>query len=257
VTEQEMAQWGSELSGRREQQDSEEVVEAEVPPGVHHLVPFSIGGTGIVVGQSRAVGVADPVRHLVVTPFADYATVSWEWPSSAELAEVSWKVNGETDSTLVKLPQYRADGGAHVPLEGGPCTVEVRAVVMAEGKSFVSPPVTERIDRVVEAEVRYTVASAPSFGPLGGRSKKVTFVSDAGCQDVHVRVVAAGGRVMPTNSEAGFALLDTALNLEPGAPVVHAVEVPRAVKKPRWVRCFVVGGQAQLVDPPLTTLKET
>jgi hypothetical protein len=257
VTEQQMAQWGSELSGHRERKDAEEIIEAEVAPGVHHLVPFSIGGTGIVVGQSRAVGVADPVRHLVVTPFADYATVSWEWPPSAQLAEVSWKINGETDSALVKLPQYRAEGGAHVPLGGGPCTVEVRAVVMAEGKSFVSPPVTERIDRVVEAEVRYTVSSAPSVGPFGGRSKKITFVSDAGCQDVRVRVLSAAGRVMPTSAEAGCVLLDTALNLQPGAPVVHEVEVPKAVKKPRWVRCFVVGGRAQLVDPPLTTLKET
>ena len=70
-----MAKFGTEVTGRRITGRSEIAIEAELPRGVHHLVPFSVGGTGIVVGRSAAVGVTDPVRHLVVTPFDGYATV--------------------------------------------------------------------------------------------------------------------------------------------------------------------------------------
>ena len=47
------------------------------------------------------------------------------------------------------------------------------------------------------------------------------------------------------------------LDLEPGVPVEHHVTVPRQVKRPYWVRCFIVGGRARLIDPPISSLKET
>jgi hypothetical protein len=62
---------------------------------------------------------------------------------------------------------------------------------------------------------------------------------------------------MPTSAAAGLALLDTTLALEPGVPVEHQVSVPKSVKRPYWVRCFVVDGRARLVDPPISSLKET
>ena len=62
------------------------------------------------------VGVLDPVRHLVVTPFATYATVSWEWPPTAELAELSWTVDDSADIVVIGQAQYRSQGGARVPL---------------------------------------------------------------------------------------------------------------------------------------------
>ena len=62
---------------------------------------------------------------------------------------------------------------------------------------------------------------------------------------------------MPTDAAAGIMLLDAALTLQPGVPGEHHVTVPRSVKRPYWVRCFVVGGRAKLVDPPISSLKET
>jgi len=32
--------------------------------------------------------------------------------------------------------------------------------------------------------------------------------------------------------------------------------VPKIIKRPYWVRCFVVGGRARLIDPPILSLKE-
>jgi hypothetical protein len=251
-----MTQFGQEVTGRRVVGRAETAIEADLSAGVHHLVPFSIGGTGIVMGRPAAVGITDPVRRLAVTPFATYATVSWEWPSTAQLAELSWEVDDDADCVIIGQAQYRSQGGARVPLGRGPCKIEVRAVIMADGVSFTSPPVQALINSVVDVTVSYTVAATPSVGPFGGRSKKVTFTSAEGCAGVQVRMVALPGRVMPARAESGFVLLDIDLNLAPGVPAEHHVTVPRPVKRPYWVRCFVVGGRATLVDPPISSLKE-
>jgi len=231
------------------------VIEAELPRGVHHLVPFSVGGTGIVVGRSAVVGVTDPVRHLVVTPFADHATVSWEWPATAQLADVSWELDGDADHFMIGMSQYRSQGGARVPLGRGSCTVEVRAVIMAHGASFTSPPVRAEIGAVVEPAIYYDL---PSASLLGRRSRKLIFTSEEGCSHVRVRLVASPGRVMPTSPDHGVALLETDLRLKPGIPfeVEQPIAVPRQISKPYWLRCFKVAGHARLMDPPVSSLKE-
>ena len=74
-------------------------LETELPGGIHYLTPLSEGATGVVVGKSQSVAVIYPVRNLVATPFADYATVSWEWPETVQLAEVSWKAQGDDEDS--------------------------------------------------------------------------------------------------------------------------------------------------------------
>ncbi len=257
VAQEDMMRFGAEVTGRRiAGRDGELAIETELPPGVHHLVPFSVGGTGIVVGRPTPVGVTAPVRRLVVTPFASYATVAWEWPPGVQLAEVSWEVDGDADLVVLGQAQYRSQGGARVPLGRGPCTVEVRAMIMAGDEPFTSPPVKYVIGSVMDVEIRYTISATPSVGPFGGRSKRVVFTSAEGCQSVRVQLVALPGRVMPTSPDSGLVLLDTALALAPGVPAEHQVTVPRSVRRPYWVRCFVAGGQARLVDPPISQLKE-
>jgi hypothetical protein len=257
VSPQQMAESGQEVTGHVVSGLAEVAMEAELPPGVHYLVPFSVGGTGIVVGRPAAVAVTDPVRHLQVTPFATYATVSWEWPPAAQLAEVAWESDGNEDCVVLSRAQYRIAGGARVPLGRETCTVEVRAVIMVGDASFTAPPARAVIDQVVDNAITYAISATPSVGPFGGRSKRVSFRCEAGCENVRVRMVASPGRVMPTDAAAGVTLLDTTLALRPGVPVEHHVTVPRSVKRPYWVRCFVVGGRAKLVDPPISSLKET
>jgi hypothetical protein len=255
VSPEEMAQFGPEVTGRRGLERGEIALEAEMPPGVHHLVPFSIGGTGIVVGRSAKVGVIDPVQRLAVTSFSTYATLSWEWPPTVQLAEVTWELDGNADAVVIGLGEYRSHGGARVPLGRGPCRVEVRAVIMADGTSFTSPPVLAVIDNVVDTAIGYTVSRAA--GPFGGRSRSAVFTSAEGCDGVRVKLVATPGRVMPTSADGGFVLLDTALTLKPRVPVKHDIAIPRQVKRPYWVRCFVTAGRARLIDPPIASMKET
>jgi hypothetical protein len=250
VSAEDMAAVGEEVTGTL-LAAGQTGFETELPPGVHRLVPFSIGGTGIVMGKPVTVAVTDPVRHLSVTPFANYATVSWEWPQSAQVAEVSWRLDGTEDVAHIDRGQYRSAGGFKVPLGRGLCEIEVRAVITVGKASFTSPPVSATIAQVMDTAIRYDVATlAPA---LRGWLKKVSFTSDQACSGVRVQFVASPARVMPTSPSDGQVILDTALTLRPGIPDEHKVTVPR---KTVWVRCFVVAGQARLIDPPITRLKE-
>lgn len=251
-----VARFGAEVSGRRISGRSENAIEAELPPGVHHLVAFSTGGTGTVVGASTVVGVTDPVTNLKATAFSDHAVLSWTWPPSSQLAEVSWELDGDADLFLIgKDAEYNAGRPPKVPLGRQPCHVQVRAVIQVGARRFPSPPAELDIDARVEAEIGYQITSTPSVLKFGGRSKKVTFLSSGGCRGVRVRVVAAPGPVMPTSAEQGVVLLDLPLELAAGVPSTHAVSVPRTISRPFWVRGFIVGG-GRLVDPPITQLKE-
>lgn len=257
VSAEEMKTVGAEVTGTVTARVKDAGFETELPPGVHRLVPFSIGGTGIVTGKVTTVAVTDPVRHLTVTPFADYATVSWEWPSSAQVAEVSWSVDGEDDVRHVDRGQYRSAGGFRVPLGKGKCKLEVRAVITVAGKSFTSPPASAEISQVADSLIRYQVANTgPSVGPLGGRKKRVVFTADQPCSGVRVVMIARQGPVMPLSVSDGVPILDSVLT---GSGVLGDLRatVPGSIRKPFWVRCFVTAGQARLIDPPISSLKES
>ncbi len=257
ITAEEMAQAGQELAGRVITTGKETGLETDLPGGVHHLMALSVGGTGVAVGRATAVAVTDPVRQLIATPFADEARVSWQWPATAQMAEVNWALDGEEDFYLITQAEYRANGGARVPLGAGPCQVDVRAVIMVGGRPYTSPPVSTVVSQVLDVPVGYQVSGPPAVGPFGGRVKKVVFTAEQGCSDVQVRMVASPGRVMPMKATEGVPVLEIVLNLAAGVPEEHKITVPKLVKRPFWVRCFVVAGQARLIDPPISCLKET
>jgi hypothetical protein len=258
VSAEEMASAGRELTGAPVSVPGRAGFETPLPPGVHRLVPFSVGGGGIVMGKVVTVAVTDPVRHLSVTAFADYATLSWEWPENSQIAEVHWRLDGEEDVRQVDLGQYRSGGGVKVPLGRGPCQVEVRAVITVAGKYFTSPPVSAEIAQVVETPIRYQVFNAgPSVGPLGGRKKRVVFTAEEAGPEVRVVMIARPGAVLPVTAADGVPILDAAVHPVPGVPQEFRAAVPGSIKKPFWVRCFVAAGQARLIDPPINSLKET
>ena len=255
VSADDMASVGTEVTGTLISIGRETGFETELPPGVHRLVPFSIGGTGIVAGKPVTLAVTDPVGQLAVTPFTDYATVSWEWPPEAQLAEVIWRLDGKQGVMQVDRGLYRSDGGVRVPLGRGPCEVEVCAVITVGKVSFTSPPMSVTIAPVVETVIRYMISNlTPSIGPLRGRWKKVLFTAAQGCTGIRVRMVASSGRVLPTSPSGGETVLDITLTLPPGASEEHRVTIPR---KTLWVRCFVAAGEARLIDPSITILKES
>jgi len=118
--------------------------------------------------------------------------------------------------------------------------------------------VTTEITHVTQPPIPYDVLPIGlSAGPFGGRRKRVIFLADQGCSGVRVIMVARHGPVLPTSADQGIPILDATLSLRPGVPEEFAVAVPGSVRKPFWVRCFAVAGQARLIDPPVKRLKET
>ena len=154
-------------------------------------------------GRPAAVAVTDPVRNLAVTPFAGYATVSWEWPPTAQLAEVTWEARrrGPT-STVISLARVPVQGGARVPLGAG--AVHGRGARRDHGRRHVvhlaagdgggrpgggCPGPLHGLGAAGGRPVRRAVEE-------GGRSP-----SEQGCAGVRVRMVASPGRVMPTRAD--------------------------------------------------------
>jgi hypothetical protein len=249
---------GQLLAGRIDVQGAECALETELPGGIHYLTPLSEGGTGIVVGKTQSIAVISPVRNLSATPFADYATLAWEWPENIQLAEVRWKGGEEREGeeegwefTVLTLAEFRSKG-VRVPLGAEPLTVQVCALIPVGTRHHPSPPASVVVRRVLQAPVRYQV----SGGALGGRSRKVTFTADGPCAGVRVLMVASPGGIMPTRPASGvITVLEATLDLVPGVPVEHRVSIPK-LPKPYWVRCFIVSGPGRLIDPPYKDLKE-
>ena len=255
----EMSAWGDDVTGPTDTLLGQTRLTASLPAGVHYVVPFSVGGIGVVVGRAVTVGVTDPVVGLTATPFQGYARLAWTWPGTSSLAEVTWERDDtEPDSAGVKkISRAEYDsGGATVPLGAAPCKVSVRAMMIVDGQYFFSPPVTTTIEQVSGAPVAYDVASSAGIGPLGRRTKKLTLSSSVDTGPLRIAFVASRGIVMPADPEEGLTMLDETLTLLAGRPQTFTAKVPSAFSRPYWVRAFLISGNAQLQDPPLTKLKE-
>lgn len=253
ITREEAERAGQFLAGRVDSRGSERTMETGLADGIHYLTPLSEGGTGIVVGRPQSIAMTSPVQNLAFTPFADYATISWEWPRNVQMAEVRWRGDEEQDwdFTVLTLAEYQSRG-VKVPLGAKPVKVEVCTLIPVGTRHHASPPAAIEVPRVLEVSVRYQV----SGGALTGRSRKVTFTVDAPCSGVHVQMVASPGGIMPTKPASNaITVLDTTLDLVPGVPAEHKVSIPK-MAKPYWVRCFIVGGPGRLIDPPYKNLKE-
>lgn len=256
LTPPDVARLGTEVTGSRSVAGREVTLEAELPSGVHHLIALSTGGTGTVAGPSAVVAVTEPVTGLRATAFADHAVLSWVWPPTSQLAEVSWEADGDADVVIVGQARYGAEGGVRVPTGRGAVPVEVRALIQVGAQRFAAPPASITLESPGDTTIRYDVRCAPSLRGLARRAKRITFVSDEACRAVHVQVVAAHGPVQPLSADRGVPVLDVRLDLSPRIPIRHDVDVPRAVGRPFWIRAFVMGGPGRLVDPPVNQLRE-
>jgi len=259
----EFASFGQEVTGRITTRGSEVTLESVIPEGhLHHLVAFSIGGTGIVVGASTVVGITEPVRRLEAREFASHAKITWLWPDGASQAEVVWERDSSDPEAVgvekVKISEYERLGGFDVPLGPGKTVVEVRTLMNYSGDAaFGSQPARIEIEQsAAGTTVWYTVDSSPRLGPLGGRTKRFVFHSDSAVTNARVLIVASAGIVMPSSAEDGTVLADVHLNLAGGRPHEETVNIPKFIKRPYWVRCFSPEGSLDLIDPSLAALKE-
>lgn len=250
----EVERYGRELSGHRSEESGTAVVTADLPPGLHHVVPFSVGGGGTVVGRGTRVGVTEPVRDLKAVRFSGFAKLSWEWPPDVQQAEVQYEADGEVDLFTVSQSEYRSRG-AEVPLGRERTVVEVRSLITFGDKSFSSAAVLLVLEGEGQRPVSYSLAPA---GPrlLSGRKRRVRFSSDEPGPPVRVAVVWSMADTVPLSAADGTELDVVDVAADPGVPTEVEVELPKHVRRPYWLKCFLVSGPARLVHPPVATLRE-
>ncbi|NVC25349.1 hypothetical protein E7Z53_18190 [Kocuria salina] len=254
--------FGCEVSGRITNRGNDVTLEASVPEGqIHHIVAFSIGGTGIVVGRSTVIGVTEPVKRLGVQQFSGYAKLTWIWPDGSTLAEVTWESDGSDKDAVgvekVKLSEYDRNGGFNVPLGQGDTVVEVRSLMVVGDSAIGSSPVQVVVKASRASKVQYSVESSPRLGPLGGRTKRFIFEADTPITGARLRIVATQGLVMPSSEDGSTLLTEIELALRPGTKHVETVSIPKYIGRPYWVRCFAADDRLELLDPPINALKET
>lgn len=257
----EFERFGAELTGQRSLRGREQTLHATVPEGrMHHLTAFSAGGTGIVVGGRTAVGLSAAVLDLRAVEFARFAKLTWTWPPGATRVEVTWERDGGDDDAAgvraLKRSEYDREGGFDVPTAGLATTVSVRALTAGADGLFGSPAVALRVGSAPAARIAYRVTRR-GLGPWPAKTVLVHFTSEHAARRVRIGVVLARGAVMPTSPAAGTVLADLVLDLAPGQPfTTEPLPLPKSLGRPNWVRCFADDEDVELIDPPLTTLKE-
>jgi hypothetical protein len=261
VSPDDLTSFGDELLGQVDRRGSQVTVRTNVARGrVHHLTPFSIGGTGIVVGRATTVGVSSPVRDLRVTLFSGFAKLTWLWPDGSTSAEISWWCDTDDhdgDGTVqLKRSEYDRAGGFDFPLRAATTRITVSARMVVDGKPFSSPPAEIDVAVDTAVEVRYDVTSSARLGPLGGRTKELVFSAARSVTAAKITVVASPGPVMPMSPGSGVVLAELRLNLTGGAPAPVRIAVPKSIARPYWLRCFAGDERIQLLDPRISDLKE-
>lgn len=256
----EFSGYGSEISGLTTSHGKEIRLEASVPEGkLYHLVCFSIGGTGIVVGTSTVVGVTRPIKRLEVQKFAAFAKLTWLWPEGSTLAEVSWESDSSGDDAVgcekVKLSEYERNGGFDVPLGQGKTMVEVRSLMVFRDNAISSAPVQAVLQASSVSRAQYHVESSPRLGSLGGRTKRFVFRTETSIEGARLRIVVAQGTVLPSSEEGSTILSEVEFSLVPGTNHIETVTIPKFIGRPYWVRCFAIDDRLELLDPPINDLR--
>ncbi|WP_224401685.1 hypothetical protein [Pseudonocardia sp. ICBG1034] len=244
--------WGRELGGDLTERGRSTVLTAPVPPGRSYCVAFTVGTGEAVRGAEQVVDLTDPVRRVQAQRFGDDVQVTWLWPDAVAEAEVLWP-GGRRRITVT---QYRNEGGCL--LRGVPDVrrVEVGALVLGGiGDETRAPAVSVEVDdRPPRLGYRLHRSGNRMFG---GLRCTVTFDADVPVPGVEVVLVGASGRVMPRDADAGVEILRRQVAVTPGVPLtLPEVTLPPVLRKPFWLRCFLVDpGTALLVDPPVSQMK--
>ena len=248
----ELAGYGQLLTGQRREHGDAVSLQATLPAGWVHCVPFTIGPGGGLRGQDAVAELLRPVHGVRVQRFGEDLLVSWAWPDAAGAAEVRW-AGGHRRITPSR---YREEGGCRLPAAAGVTRVEVSALLPGaddvEGRApAVAVTVPARPPRI-DYQLRRR-----GHRLTGGARCEVTLVGAEPVGEVTVLLIAAPGPVMPGSPAVGRELLRAQTSLKPGVPVQLDAPLP-ALPRPYWLRLFLPDpAPALLVDPPVDQLKVT
>ena len=198
---EEMAEFGQEVTGRVVPGRARSRWRLNCLPGCTISCRSRSAAPASSSGAPAAVAVTDPVRHLAVTPFAGLRHRVLGVAAAAQLAELTWELDGNA--------RLRAAQPGAVPFRGRrpraagarSCTVEVRAVIMVGDASFTAPPVQVVVDQVLDVAISLRGLGARRGRPVRRTLEEGHLPLRPGLRDVRVRMVASPGRVMPTSAD--------------------------------------------------------
>lgn len=248
----ELQRWGTELDGRLTVNNGSATLVAAVPPGRSYYVAFTLDVASALRGQDAVVDLTDPVRQVRAQRFGDDVLVTWQWPEAVTAADVRW----DTGARRITKQRFLDDGGFRLVGARTVRRVDIAAVVFDGGGDETTAPavsveVEERPPQLTYALQRRGHRFA------GGVRCVVTVTAAESAADGTLVLVGASGHTMPLTPQAGVEILRQPISVTPSAPLVlPEVTVPAHLRKPYWLRCFLVeGGSALLVDPPVSQLK--
>jgi hypothetical protein len=252
----ELASYGHELDGARTEKGESVTLIAPVPPGRSYFVPFTMGPRGGMRGQDAVVDLTEQVSQVRAQRFGEDIKVTWLWPAEVSAADVVWPGG----KCRITRQQYRDGGGCQIRGAPGVTRVEVGAVVLGElgeeGSGESRSPATSVEVEQRPPQLRYEIRKR-GHRLAGGVKCIVTVTGADQASEVTVVLVAAIGRVMPLTADTGIELIRATVVVGLGTPgVLPEVVVPRVLRKPYWLRCFLAEPvTALLVDPPVSQLK--
>ncbi|HZN73966.1 MAG TPA: hypothetical protein VFC00_20045 [Micromonosporaceae bacterium] len=252
-----MERYGQEVVGAQVADGDLMVLDADVPLGPRVYVPFTLGGTGAVVGRGVELGLTEPVGQLRARRTGTRAVLTWVWPADVRLAEVAWAVPGTaTDVRRVSRAQYVDGDGCVVKVGPAGGTATVRGVSIGPTGESLSPPASVTVSGSA-VRLAYTVKRPPGFRDRLSRRRVVEVRTDQDCADVDLTIVVAPGLAMPVRVEPGMtSFAFTRLRFTREVPMLLSFEVSAAIRRPYWIRCFVVRpATVTLVDPPVANMK--
>jgi hypothetical protein len=256
VAPSELERYGVEAAGDVRHRGDDAVLEADVPAGHHVFVPFSIGGTGAVIGRPVGVAVVNPPRQVEVRRTGARAAVSWVWPPGISLAELTWTENGGTGTVRrITKGQYQ-DEGCTVTVGPAGGLVSVRAIAVGPLGETKSPPTTTTVDGQA-LRLSYRLNRPSWLAARKGEPWRIRITADNTCSGVEVSLVVAHGLVVPLRPEQGVVVQRfTGLTFAGGVPVDLEMQPPQGLRKPYWVKCFVTRPlSVMVVDPPIDEMK--
>lgn len=253
----EMERYGQEVVGAQVAEGESMVLDADVPPGPRVYVPFTLGGTGAVVGRAVEVGLTEPVGQLRARRIGARAVLTWVWPAGVRVAEVAWAVpGGGTELRRVSRAQYVDGDGCVVDVGPAGGTATVRGVSIGPMGESLSPPASVTVSGSA-IRLTYTVKRPSGLRDRLSRRRVVEVRTDQDCADVDLSIVVASGLAMPVRVEPGATVFAfTRLRFIRDEPMLLDFEIPATTRRPYWIRCFVVRpATVTLVDPPIAKMK--
>jgi hypothetical protein len=255
VAASDVISYGVEVRGERVVRDGRVELTGELPWGQIFLTPFVVNGDSAVVGQDVNLGLTTPISVVSFERHGPELFLSWAWPDRASAAEVRWNgPNGTGRRRVTRGERARDDGWLRIPVGDAPVAVDLRAVEIGPPEVISNPRVIHVA--AADSELWYDIAWKPVLPGMTPRVCDVRVGAPDGLHQVTVVAVAKGGVARPANASDGEEVGRAKVTVSGDHPAVFQVNVPRDIRKPYWLCCFVVDNDHQvMIDPPIKQMK--